>query len=130
MKLLATALAMGLLSLGCTAHAEEWEVIEGCRLIDNRYNDGDSFHVKADGEERIFRLYFVDCPEAEEDDGWRKTYDGLEARARRNRLGAWGDSAATPTMEISNGSGSDKPQTNEGPDLGLPSLSDVLSSDE
>jgi hypothetical protein len=33
--------------------------------MDNVSNDGDSFHVKADGEERIFRLYFADTPEAE-----------------------------------------------------------------
>ena len=50
----------------CTpAFAGEWETIRGCRLIENESNDGDSFHVKADGEERIFRLYFVDTPEAE-----------------------------------------------------------------
>ena len=47
------------------AHAGEWETIRNCRLIENESNDGDSFHVKADGEERIFRLYFVDTPEAE-----------------------------------------------------------------
>jgi endonuclease YncB( thermonuclease family) len=33
--------------------------------MENASNDGDSFHVKADGEERIFRLYFVDTPESE-----------------------------------------------------------------
>lgn len=47
------------------AHAGEWETIRNCRLIENESNDGDSFHVKADGEERIFRLYFVDAPESE-----------------------------------------------------------------
>ena len=39
--------------------------MDDCRLIPNEYNDGDSFHVEHDGEEFIFRLYFVDCPEAE-----------------------------------------------------------------
>lgn len=212
------------LALAAIAHAAEWQVVEGCRLIDNRYNDGDSFHVKADGEERIFRLYFADCPEAEADDGrvkeriaeqaeefgiteeeviqmghkaaaftkevlsrpfkvttkgedamggsqldreyafietadgedlgemlvsrglarshgdaaappgekvgeLRAKYNRLEEKARRERLGAWGDGAATPTMELSGGS-EDKPQADQEPDLGLPSLSDVLSSEE
>ena len=44
---------------------EKWETIRNCRLIPNTSNDGDSFHVDANGQEHIFRLYFVDCPEAE-----------------------------------------------------------------
>lgn len=43
----------------------QWQTLDDCRLIDNPANDGDSFHVMADREERIFRLYFVDCPESE-----------------------------------------------------------------
>lgn len=43
----------------------EWEELRGCRLIKHEANDGDSFHVKADGEERISRRYFVDAPESE-----------------------------------------------------------------
>jgi endonuclease YncB( thermonuclease family) len=54
-----------LLWLCCPAIANEWQTIRNCRLMENKSNDGDSFHVKADGEERIFRLYFVDTPEAE-----------------------------------------------------------------
>ena len=54
-----------LLCLCCPAFADDWEVIKSCRLMDNASNDGDSFHVEADGEERIFRLYFVDAPESE-----------------------------------------------------------------
>lgn len=166
--------------------------------MDNESNDGDSFHVKVDGEERIFRLYFVDTPESEsggyvtervaeqakqfgiteeesvemgkkaaaftrsvlsrpfkvttrgqnamgasrlkreyafvttadgEDLGemlvsrglarsfgedaappratvaaLRSKYDKLEEKARRDRLGAWGDGAATPTIELPNSS--------------------------
>jgi endonuclease YncB( thermonuclease family) len=53
---------LALVSLAC---ASDWQTIRDCRLIENESNDGDSFHVKADGEERIFRLYFVDTPEAE-----------------------------------------------------------------
>lgn len=45
----------------------EWEKLEGCHLIPNEYNDGDSFHVSHEGKEYIFRLYFVDAPETEDD---------------------------------------------------------------
>jgi len=57
--------ALTLFALVAIAHAADWQTIRNCRLIENESNDGDSFHVKADGEERIFRLYFVDTPEAE-----------------------------------------------------------------
>lgn len=57
---------IALIALASMARAGDWEVIKGCRLIQNESNDGDSFHVKADGEERIFRLYFVDTPESED----------------------------------------------------------------
>jgi endonuclease YncB( thermonuclease family) len=45
------------------AHAGEWTRLEGCRLLENVSNDGDSFHIKHQGREYIIRLYFVDCPE-------------------------------------------------------------------
>ena len=196
----------------------------------NESNDGDSFHVKADGEERIFRLYFVDTPEADADDSrvqdriakqaaefgiseeesveigkkaaaftravlsrpfkvttcgqdamggsrlkreyamietadgedlgemlvsrglarsfgedaalgaekasdLRAKYDRLEAQARREKLGAWGDGAATPTMELSGGS-EEKEEVSVDQSSGtgmqdvtdmMPSMSDVLS---
>jgi len=43
--------------------AQAFQRLDNCRLIADAYNDGDSFHVKADGKEWIFRLYFVDAPE-------------------------------------------------------------------
>ena len=46
---------------------DTWTKFERCRLLDNASNDGDSFHVKADGKEYIFRLYEVDTPESETD---------------------------------------------------------------
>ena len=186
-----------LLCFCCPAFADDWEVIKSCRLMDNASNDGDSFHVKADGQERIFRLYLVDSPESdgggrvaervkeqaelfgiteeeslemgkkaaaftrsvlsrpfkvttrgqnamgasklpreyafiETADGddlgemlvsrglarsfgqaaapagksvstLRSKYDRLEAKARRERVGAWGEGAATPTMELGEG---------------------------
>jgi len=41
-----------------------FERFDGCRLVEDRGNDGDSFHVGLPGG-RIeqFRLYYVDCPE-------------------------------------------------------------------
>ncbi|MEM6822808.1 MAG: thermonuclease family protein [Verrucomicrobiota bacterium] len=42
---------------------EEWEQLKNCRYIPQKFNDGDSFHVKWKKKEYIFRLYFVDCPE-------------------------------------------------------------------
>ena len=44
-----------------------WETLEGCRLLPNEANDGDSFHVAHRGKEYIFRLYFVDAPETSEE---------------------------------------------------------------
>lgn len=49
---------------GITAHAEQWDTFVDCALIPRwAGNDGDSFHVLANGKEYIFRLYFVDSPE-------------------------------------------------------------------
>ena len=47
--------------------ADAWEVLNGCRLVTNTSAtlDGDSFHVRHDGREYIFRLYFVDAPESD-----------------------------------------------------------------
>jgi DNA uptake protein ComE-like DNA-binding protein len=43
--------------------SKDWIVLENCRLVPGAANDGDSFHVSANGKEYIFRLYFVDAPE-------------------------------------------------------------------
>lgn len=41
-----------------------WEEWHGCRLIEDRGNDGDSFVVeRGDGQRAVVRLYFADCPE-------------------------------------------------------------------
>jgi ankyrin repeat protein/endonuclease YncB( thermonuclease family) len=40
-----------------------WTVLEDCRLISSGANDGDSFHVRHQGKEYIFRLYYVDAAE-------------------------------------------------------------------
>lgn len=47
------------------ALAKKWRVMEGCTLIEDPANDGDSFHVRWKSRHYIFRLYFVDTPESE-----------------------------------------------------------------
>ncbi len=43
-----------------------WTVLRDVRLLEDRYFDGDSFHLKpARGDEGVFRLYFADCPETD-----------------------------------------------------------------
>ena len=42
---------------------KEWITLDDCRLIPNKSNDGDSFHVRANDTEYLVRLYFVDAPE-------------------------------------------------------------------
>jgi len=44
---------------------EEWTKLEHCQLVPNPGNDGDSFHVRANEKEYIFRLYLVDAPETD-----------------------------------------------------------------
>lgn len=57
-----TFLLLGLATLLAPA-AESWTRLEGCTLIANPFNDGDSFRVRHDGKEYLFRLYYVDTPE-------------------------------------------------------------------
>ena len=45
--------------------SQPWQVLKDCRLVSSASADADSFHVRAGGKEYIFRLYFVDAPEAE-----------------------------------------------------------------
>jgi DNA uptake protein ComE-like DNA-binding protein len=42
---------------------KEWIILKDCRLIPNKANDGDSFHIWANNTEYLIRLYFVDAPE-------------------------------------------------------------------
>src|SRR6266699_4839576 len=51
----------------------EWTKLEHCQLIPNPANDGDSFHVRANAKEYIFRLYFVDAPETDAENPARLT---------------------------------------------------------
>jgi len=58
-----------LLLSGCfirAATTPDWQKLDACQLIQNDWNDGDSFHARTpDGKEFIFRLYFVDTPETD-----------------------------------------------------------------
>ncbi|NLG34884.1 MAG: hypothetical protein GX548_05980 [Lentisphaerae bacterium] len=48
--------------------AKKWREYTGCRLLPNKANDGDSFHVKPSNIKTrtyLFRLYFIDTPESE-----------------------------------------------------------------
>ena len=46
-----------------TSKINGYDKLEGCRLVDHRDNDGDSFHVRHGNREFELRLYFVDTPE-------------------------------------------------------------------
>ena len=48
-------------------HAQNWQRIDNCKWLANRWNDGDSFHLLTGDTNReiVARLYFVDTPEAE-----------------------------------------------------------------
>ncbi len=40
-----------------------WQRLDGCRLVSDGGNDGDSFRIEHQGQQHVVRLYFVDCPE-------------------------------------------------------------------
>ncbi len=73
--------------------AAPWETIPNCRLIENRSNDGDSFHVRAGGKERIFRLYFVDAAETSNDFKYRTRDQAKDFEVRKERLYQLGEEA-------------------------------------
>src|SRR6266496_5454699 len=58
------AVAVSIATVGLDAQ-EEWTKLEHCQLVPNPGNDGDSFHVRANEKEYIFRLYLVDAPETD-----------------------------------------------------------------
>jgi endonuclease YncB( thermonuclease family) len=66
MKVQIRLLALAFLLCLSEAIASEWVYLENARLLPNKSNDGDSFHVMHEGREYIFRLYFVDCPETDD----------------------------------------------------------------
>ncbi|MDF1741230.1 MAG: helix-hairpin-helix domain-containing protein [Verrucomicrobiales bacterium] len=66
LKSLKTSLlaCFGLSLLTTSEAANSLEVFEGCTLVKTDWADGDSFEVKMpDGNNKVFRLYYVDCIE-------------------------------------------------------------------
>lgn len=58
-------LLLFLASVAVTQGGQPWVTLKNCHLLPNASNDGDSFHVRAENKEYIFRLYFVDAPETD-----------------------------------------------------------------
>ena len=58
--------------------AAKWKVYENATLIENKYNDGDSFHVQCAKGDVEFRIYYVDTPESA-----AKTYRNGENNFKR-----------------------------------------------
>jgi len=40
-----------------------WIELEGCKFVEGPHNDGDSVEVEYNGQQHVFRLFFVDCVE-------------------------------------------------------------------
>jgi endonuclease YncB( thermonuclease family) len=60
-----TLLLSLLIAFGVVLHAappKAWKT-HTATYVENAHNDGDSFHVRVDGVEKIIRLYGVDAPE-------------------------------------------------------------------
>lgn len=64
LRIAALAVLLAIAANRCLV-ASPFEKLEDCALLQNASNDGDSFHVRCKGREYIFRLYFVDAPETE-----------------------------------------------------------------
>jgi len=58
------AVAVSVAAIGVGAE-KDWVKLDRCELVPNPANDGDSFHVRANDKEYIFRLYLVDAPETD-----------------------------------------------------------------
>lgn len=84
-----------------TATNVAWRILRDARLMEERYFDGDSFHLKpAQGREGIFRLYFVDCPETDRSLKDRIAAQGKAFKIPVSRIPAMGRRAAEFTREF------------------------------
>jgi DNA uptake protein ComE-like DNA-binding protein len=59
-----TAVVFSVAAVGVGAE-KDWVTLDRCELVPNPANDGDSFHVRANDKDYIFRLYLVDTPETD-----------------------------------------------------------------
>ncbi len=64
-RVLFVVVAIWLAIVDVGARDGDWITLENCRLVPSEANDGDSFHVRANKKEYIFRLYLVDTPETD-----------------------------------------------------------------
>jgi endonuclease YncB( thermonuclease family) len=48
---------------GLVRRVGNWDELQGCTLVEERLNDGDSFVVRHGRSDYTLRLYFADCPE-------------------------------------------------------------------
>lgn len=55
-----------------------WDKMQGAQIVENKGNDGDSFHVQAGGRDFELRLYFVDTPESYLSDRYEKQRERVE----------------------------------------------------
>ncbi len=78
----------------------EFEALEGCRLIHNGGNDGDSFRVIHKGKEHTFRLYFVDTPETSLRYPERVDYQARYFGITRDQAVEIGDESKKFTMDL------------------------------
>jgi len=59
-----------------------YDVLEGCRLVDHRNNDGDSFFIQHGKRKIELRVYFVDCPEKYLSDDFRNQRERVAEQGR------------------------------------------------
>ncbi len=59
-----------------------YDVLEGCRLVSHRNNDGDSFFIQHGNRKIELRVYFVDCPEKYLSDDFRKQRERVAEQGR------------------------------------------------
>ncbi|MGJ8673827.1 thermonuclease family protein [Rubritalea sp.] len=78
---------------------DRYSVLEGCTLISNRRNDGDSFFVKHPKGETEFRLYFVDTPESAYKEYWNGENNGKRLDDQAEYFGIDRESAITAGVE-------------------------------
>ena len=80
-----------------------WQTLRNGTLIDNPWNDGDSFHILVDGTHRVFRLYFVDTPETDRSLSDRIRTQAAYFNLQPNQIPALGERAAAVSASLLKG---------------------------
>jgi len=101
MLLLFPLLLMLFLVPAYAAKSGAWEIWDDCRLeTNNKYFDGDSFHVSHGAESAILRLYFVDAPEIESGYGGRVAEQATYFHVTNAEVGTAGRTAKEFTEQF------------------------------